>query len=106
MRAYPALDRQVAVSTTGGNEAVWSRNGLELFYRWNGDIFGATFEPGRGTIGAPRKLLSGCPQLNVSRGFDVAADGRFILTKQAPEVDTSFHVVLGWDRELARLTKQ
>ena len=39
------------------------------------------------------------------RGFDVAPDGRFILTKQAQEPDTSFHVVLGWDRELARLTK-
>ena len=33
VRPFPARVRRSTISTEGGNEPVWSRNGRELFYR-------------------------------------------------------------------------
>src|SRR5262249_2541514 len=33
VQPYPALDRRVQVSTNGGGEPVWRRDGREMFYR-------------------------------------------------------------------------
>jgi serine/threonine-protein kinase len=106
VRPYPDLGRALTVSTGGGAEPLWSRDGRELFYRWNGEIFAVPFDSARGAVATPVKVLSGYPQLNAFRGYDVGPDGRFIIAKQTPETDTVFHIVLGWERELARLTGQ
>ena len=38
VRAYPGADRRTQISVGGGHDAVWSRDGREIFYR-NGDRF-------------------------------------------------------------------
>ncbi len=94
-----------AVSTAGGEEPLWSKDGRELFYR-DGQKWMAVEVS---TIpqfkaGSPRMLFEG-PYLNV-RGvsYDVAADGRFLLLeenfKQPPTMQ--LNVVFNWSDEVKR----
>ncbi len=60
VRPFPGPGRKLQVSTDGGSDPVWSRNGRELFY-WRGDAMMAatiTTEPVL-TAGSPRTLFKG-----------------------------------------------
>ena len=95
---------QWQVSTDGGVEPVWSRDGRELYY-WNGDQL---YVVGIGSAGTfqwdtPMPLfehahLSG----TFTQGYDVAPDGRRFLIiepeEQAPVVQ--LNLVLNWSQEL------
>lgn len=93
------------VSTEGGEESLWSKDGRELFYR-NGSKWMAvavTTSP-QFKAGAPRMLFEG-PYRNV-RGvsYDVAVDGRFLMLeenyKQPPT--TQLQAILNWSEEVKR----
>jgi Tol biopolymer transport system component len=93
------------VSTEGGEESLWSKDGRELFYR-NGPKWMAvaiTTSP-QFKASAPRMLFEG-PYRNV-RGvsYDVAADGRFLMLeenyKQPPT--TQLQAIFNWSEEVKR----
>jgi Tol biopolymer transport system component len=93
------------ISTEGGEESLWSKDGRELFYR-NGPKWMAvaiTTSP-QFKASAPRILFEG-PYRNV-RGvsYDVAADGRFLLLeenyKQPPT--TQLQAIFNWSEEVKR----
>ena len=110
--AFPSLESRAQISTGGGTEPLWSRDGTELFYR-NGDEMMAV------------RVLATAPELEVSRprvlfeghflggldlggnpatNYDVASDGRFLMI-QEPEVErtrTSLKIILHWSEELER----
>src|SRR5262249_52310422 len=57
--AFPAGDKKVQVSTSGGGQPRWNRNGKELFYRNNVDLMAVDIAVGdRITPGNPRFLFS------------------------------------------------
>jgi serine/threonine-protein kinase len=111
VRSYPDLERKWQISTDGGLEPVWSRDGQELFYR---DMEGRMvmvvsiasepeFSPSR-----PRLLLEGTfvPSPWFGRNYDVAPDGQsFVMVENVvPEdVETELQVVLNWFEEVRRL---
>ena len=111
VRPYPLVDdREWQVSTGGGRQSVWTRNGDELFYvSLDGSLMTVSVES-RGSAwstGAPQKLLDNryFSGGGVPRQYDVAPDGqRLLMLKQAsdhglPEIA----VVLNWHEELKRL---
>jgi serine/threonine-protein kinase len=119
VQAYPSGPR-IQISTDGGTDPVWARNGKELFYR-NGNkmmVVDVTLQPFR--PGKPRVLWEGeyahglsssCgPAGPSSSNYDVTPDGkRFIMIKEqeSPElVSTRVQVVLNWPAELKRLAQQ
>ncbi len=92
------------VSTDGGTEPVWSRDGRQLFYR-NGDnmmsvstTFQPTFRSSRPEVlfERPYLLLPSYPN------YDVAADGRFLVIKENEQLTsaTVMNVVINWSEEL------
>ena len=93
------------VSTEGGEESLWSKDGRELFFR-NGPkwmVAEVTTAP-QFKAGPPRLLFEG-PYRNVPGvSYDVAADGRFLMLeeyhKQPPP--TQLQVVLNWSEEVTR----
>jgi serine/threonine-protein kinase len=100
---YPALGAPVQVSTNGGREPVWSKQGDELFFRqgqsvWAVHVTGA----GRSRVSDPVELFSGefdqRPSFHPS--YDVAPDGRFLMIRgTAPATtDTRIAVLLRWDQ--------
>jgi len=107
VQPYPGPGGKWQISTEGGTEAVWNRNGRELFYR-SGDKMMAVdiaTQPGF-AAGKPRMLFEGryeeapFPIPN----YDVSPDGqRFLMLKpaeQAQAAQTQINVVLNWFEEL------
>jgi serine/threonine-protein kinase len=118
VQPFPGSGRRELVSTDGGGQPVWARNGRELFYRASGpgpmmrmmavDVtLGHVF-----TAAKPRLLWEAMraqyPGGTGGRTYDVAPDGqRFLMIQQrdsAPQPPVT-HVVLvqNWLEELKRL---
>jgi eukaryotic-like serine/threonine-protein kinase len=93
------------VSTEGGEEPLWSKDGRELFYR-NGPKWMATevtTDP-QFKAGTPRMLFEG-PYLNVPGvSYDVAADGRFLMLEENYKQPPTFQLqaILNWAEEVKR----
>jgi Tol biopolymer transport system component len=108
VQAFPGPGGKWQVSTEGGGEPVWARNGRELFYR-NGDKMMVvsvqtqpTFAPGRAQVlfQASYEVMDG-----VRPNFDVTPDGQRFLTIKAAESSSrpaQIDVVLNWFEELKR----
>jgi serine/threonine-protein kinase len=91
------------VSTGGGTEPVWAKNGRELFYR-NGDqlfVVDVTLRP-TFSAGKPRLLFRGRFRLGGtgSANYDVTADGQKFLMLQLPLPDARLNVVMNWFTDL------
>jgi len=94
------------VSTEGGQQPVWSRDGRRLSFvlddaLWEVDVeLGPTFRSG-----APRPLPRGPYVLRTPplRNYDVGPDGRFVVVRRRTDVAPQRHleVLLGWQRKLA-----
>ena len=116
VRPFPNVDAgKRQVSTNGGSEPLWARNGQELFYESMGALMrvplkmASTFE-----AGTPRKLFDGPylfhpPGGGLGRMYDVSVDGeRFLMVKESSGADrrrASDRIILvqNWFEELKRL---
>jgi serine/threonine-protein kinase len=116
VRPFPNVDAdRQQVSTNGGTQPLWARNGQELFYESRGTLMrvpvksGSTFA--RGT---PEKLFEApylvrTPGAPLGRMYDVSLDSqRFLMIKQPSESDErppSPRIILvqNWFEELKRL---
>jgi eukaryotic-like serine/threonine-protein kinase len=113
VRAFPGPGGKWQISTEGGGEPLWSRNGRELFF-WIGDKFmdvEITTQPSSQAFqaGAPRLLFAGTFMRHpgiLEPVYDVSPDGqRFLMLKpieQKEEALTRINVVLNWSEELRR----
>jgi serine/threonine-protein kinase len=93
------------ISSEGGEEPLWSKDGRELFYRTGPKWMAAevTTEP-RFKASTPRMLFEG-PYLNVPGvSYDVAADGRFLMLEEnyKQPTTTQLKVILNWSEEVKR----
>ena len=103
VRPFPGPGGRWPISTEGGGEPVWARNGRELFYRNGGKmmVVDITTQPGF-RAGAPRLLFEG-PYMRGAwmPNYDVTGDGqRFLMMEMPPAAQ--IHVVLNWFEELKR----
>ena len=105
VQRFPELGQRMTVSIDGGTQALWSRDGTEIFYRGPRGMMAVpvSLEP-TFSLGAPVALFEDrYAFLLVRRTYDVAPDGRFLMVKErerdndaAPYID----VVLNWVQEL------
>ena len=81
---YPDLAGRVAISTDGGDEPRWSRDGRELFYRQGDAMMAASIDMTKGArVGKLQRLFAGhFSGAGRETGFDVSLDGqRFVMVK-------------------------
>jgi len=104
VRSFPGGKEKWQISTNGGNQPRWSRNGREIFYVERSTLMAVpvTGQP-RFSPGSPRALFAKAGLLTntpFSR-YDVAADGmRFLITDVLTHQDPlSIHVVQNWYEE-------
>ena len=87
---YPDLDRRVSVSTDGGADPKWSRDGREIFYRQGDALMSVTVNAREGfRAEKPERLFSG-PFSGSGRdgSFDVAPDGRRFMMIKSDDAST------------------
>jgi eukaryotic-like serine/threonine-protein kinase len=110
VQPFPGPGGKWQISTDGGSEPAWNRNGRELFYR-NGKKMMAVDVTTQPTFsaGKPKVLFEG-DYLSVAIGltntaYDVSSDGqRFLMVKQVGQAvsSTQINVVQNWFEELKR----
>ena len=102
VRAFPEPAGRIPVSTDGGNEPLWSRDGTELFYRAGGRLVAATI-----ALTPSFRVVSRQDLFDVSEyatrilmaGYDVHPDGSFLMLKLQGG-SSEMIVVLNWLEEL------
>jgi serine/threonine-protein kinase len=111
VQAFPGPGAKYQISTDGGAEPIWARNGRELFYR-NGDrMMVATIQTQdrRFDAGTPAALFEGHFAVsNVSGGdawYDVSPDGQRFLMLRPEDSQSAASIVMVQDSldELKRL---
>lgn len=115
VRPYPGDMRGIRISVNGGTEPAWSRDGRELFYRdmtsrpgWTRMMTADMEDRDSFAFGPPIRLFEaeGLGGRSPIRGYDVAADGRFLIRKFDQPLPSAPHarivLVLNWFEELKR----
>ena len=98
VHSYPATPEQpIKISEGGGTEPVWARDGTEIYYR-NGDTMMAA-EVATG----PFRVLNRIPLFKDryltamgTPGYDIAADGRFLMVQEDPDNSVRVIMVQNW----------
>ncbi len=110
VRAFPGPGGKWQISTDGGAEPLWARDGRELFYRVGEKVMAVdiTTQP-TFQAGTPRVLFEGdyaTHPIPPETNFDISPDGqRFLMfqpTEQEGAALSQIHVVLNWFEELKR----
>jgi len=109
VQSYPGSGGKLQISTEGGTEPLWNRNGRELFYRAGNRMMAVeiTAQPSF-MAGKPKLLFEGQyePTLVSNANYDVSPDGqRFLMLKASERQEaapTQINVVLNWFEELKR----
>jgi dipeptidyl aminopeptidase/acylaminoacyl peptidase len=109
--SFPEPARRFRVSSEGGTQPRWGRDGKELFYIQSGQLRAAavgrrgddlTFGESRALFALP--LFSTIdPGFDVVTRYDMAPDGRFFaLVRGGDEAPTPLVVVLNWQETLKK----
>jgi serine/threonine-protein kinase len=102
----------VQVSSDGGWEPVWSRDGSTLYFRnlTGTKMMAVPVEPGPVLrVGVPKLLFENnrlVGGMAWGRNYDVSPDGKrflVITSSPPPTPPTEYHVILNWAQELKRL---
>jgi serine/threonine-protein kinase len=108
VESYPERGHKWTISTDGGTEPRWSRDGTELFYRQGDQMM--VVDVGLGEefrASKPRHLFEGRFEVGVigNPDYDVTADGqRFLMVKRSEaSAPVALNVILNWDQELEQL---
>jgi serine/threonine-protein kinase len=106
VRPFPGPGAPVPVSSGGGHDPVWSRDGTEVFYRNGPKILSARVVPGTTfRVDAPRVLFENEPYAGsiAVRSYEIAPDGRFVMIENEPTDHTtqaSIVVIRNWQETL------
>jgi serine/threonine-protein kinase len=110
VRPFPGPGMKQQISGEGGSEPLWARNGKQLFYRREDQVWVVDVRTDGGlTTGKPRFLFEkpGYGRTYPIRSWDLSLDGqRFLMTKREnrkPTPVTEMILVQNWFEDLKRL---
>ncbi len=111
VRPFPGSNMKYQVSSEGGRQPLWARNGKQLFYLWPNQVWVVdVYTDGAFTTSKPRLLFEKTgfgSDASPIRGYDLSLDGqRFLMVKDGqrkPTPVTELILVQNWFEELKRL---
>jgi len=110
VRPFPGPGMKCLVSSEGGQEPVWARNGKQLFYRWEDQMWVVDVRTDGGFAPSKPRLLFEKPGYGSGypiRAYDLSLDGqRFLMVKEGQRKSTpvtEMTLVQNWFEELKRL---
>lgn len=105
VQPFPGPGGKWMISTEGGTNPLWARNGREIFYRIEDKVMSVPVELQPAfKAGTPRMLFRGGGY--VFGNYDVAPDGQHLLMikeKEASASSKELAIVLHWTDELQRV---
>ncbi len=104
VRPFPGPDHMWPVSTQGGTQPRWNKNGKELFYRNGNKMMVVDVTTGPDLVLSPPRLLFdqryAFGKSVTTPNYDVSPDGqRFVMVKDG-SASGRLNVVLNWSEEL------
>lgn len=108
VQPFPTLDGRWQVSTGGGSEPLWARQGGRLYYRNQDAVFGVDVRAGATfSAGVPQRMFENVFIRKAGAashtGWDVGSDGRFLMEQTGAQAREPFlHVVQNIGAEIAR----
>jgi serine/threonine protein kinase len=110
VRAFPGPGMKQQVSLEGGEEALWARNGRQLFYRRQDQVWVVDVRTDGGFVMSKPRLLfekPGYDSGNPIRAYDLSLDSqRFLIVKEEerkPSPATEMIFIQNWFEEIKRL---
>jgi dipeptidyl aminopeptidase/acylaminoacyl peptidase len=107
---FPSRSKKVQVSSEGGDQPLWEKNGKQLFYRWEDQVWVVDVRIDGGFATSKPRLLFEKPGYQGGapiRGYDLSLDGqRFLMVKldqRKPTPITEMIYIQNWFEELKRL---
>jgi len=104
VRAYPGPGPPMQISTDGGREPVWPRDGTELFYRHAHRMMAVPVRTeGSFAAGRPIELFEDpyAAEYKGRSNYDVAPDGRFLMVEvEEGSEPARLDIILNWFDEL------
>ncbi len=100
---YPGPGGKWQISSDGGREPVWNRNGRELFFRNGNKMMAAPINTQQGfSAGTPKMLFQGqyVTLANSTPNYDVTADGQKFLMLKTTAPPAQINVIVNWFEEL------
>jgi serine/threonine-protein kinase len=106
VRSMTEAGGRVAVSSEGGAEPLWSRDGGRLYYRAGTQLVEATISRSPGLAVAGRRTVMDVPFLGepFHPNFDVLPDGKTFVMVKSTEEDRQLVMVRNWIQELRQRT--
>jgi serine/threonine protein kinase len=100
LQAFPGPGDPHRISTNGGTNPLWARNGRELYYLESDKIMAAAIDSGSRPISKPSRFLFKSSYLHrpsTTPFWDVAPDGRFVMIKPVEkQVPPPMTVIVDW----------
>jgi dipeptidyl aminopeptidase/acylaminoacyl peptidase len=98
---------RVAVSTGGGGEPLWARDGSHLYYRAGGWLLAARVVTAPSFAVLGRDTLFDAPYTSdlFHPNYDVAPDGKSFVMIRPVEQDRQLIMVVNWIQELRQRTR-
>jgi serine/threonine protein kinase len=113
VRPFPNSTRKYPVSSAGGTEPLWAKNGKQLFYRGDDQMWVADVRTDGGFSTSKPRLLFEKPGYVTSRpvrSYDISLDGQRLLMAKREEIKptpaTEMILVQNWTEELKRLAAE
>jgi serine/threonine-protein kinase len=110
VRPFPGPGMKIQVSSEGGVQPLWARNGKQLFYRRQNQVWVVDVRIDGGLATSKPRLLFEKSGYNVgmpTRSYDLSLDGqRFLMVRledRKPSPLTEMTLVENWFEELKRL---
>ena len=111
VQPFPMMNAKYQITTNNGGEPLWSPDGKQIFYYWDGRLnvvdvqTGPPFSFGKS---APLPITGAIQNIGSPRNYDMTPDGKFIIILNAEQNQNTqsstpqLNVVLNWVEELKR----
>jgi serine/threonine-protein kinase len=106
VRPFPGTGGATQVSTDGGDQPVWSRDGRELYYRDGASLIAVTLN--RGVVATRLVLFQDTFDHSNATNYDLLAGDRFVMLRSLG-TESDLTVMVNWLTEInrrARTTQQ
>ena len=104
VRPFPGPGGRSQISSGGGTEPLWSRDGRQIFYRSGARLMAAGISgAGLPSVTSRRQVLTvSVPELVQAANYDVSPDGKRVLLGKPNGAAANLVVVVNWFTEVRR----